>query len=589
MLSCILCPARSRFFHANPRVPIMLFLRHSVMSMGTALSVAMLVFSCGGCGRASNDEVSVETSGLRPDDGPSNAESERSALGDFALTTSPSPEQEENRDAAEPSTEDLEDPYAIPSGGPEELVDFIGELGQRQPRGETRQQQMQDFGHMMDVRIESAERLMAEKDESFQLTGAGAKIDSLQALRSMGTKDADERLNSFYAELVESTSEKLSLMGKMASFMERSEKLLSQPQADLEAVTREIDEILTAEPLGELVLNATSQVIEMLIGVGANESAKQAIEIVSAAFQNSEDEGLVMQTEQLLDRIKQIRLQETLKAVVDGEEGVELELSEAVIDMFGNQFSDRLFSQLFRLGGDLEFSGRVSAAETIYEALSKAGGNSGDDTIQQQVEEQLAEPRKRLALVGQKFSIEGVTADGEPFDWSNYADKVVLVDFWATWCGPCLQEIPNMKEVYEKFHSAGFEIVGVNLDNSSKDLQSFLARESLPWTTVVGTGPDEMGFNNPIARRCGVSAIPFLVLVGRDGKVAGLHPRGPQLEPRVQEMLDGTGTTDSVGSGDDISDSGAEAPSDETISPEPVESDQPVGASDETAAPEVQN
>jgi len=64
-------------------------------------------------------------------------------------------------------------------------------------------------------------------------------------------------------------------------------------------------------------------------------------------------------------------------------------------------------------------------------------------------------------LTGEPVKVSGKTVDGKPFDISEYKGKVVIVDFWATWCGPCLAELPNLKKIYQKYHDRGLEIVGV--------------------------------------------------------------------------------------------------------------------------------
>ncbi len=73
--------------------------------------------------------------------------------------------------------------------------------------------------------------------------------------------------------------------------------------------------------------------------------------------------------------------------------------------------------------------------------------------------------RRARLLTGDPVKVSGKTIDGKPFDISQYKGKVVIVDFWATWCGPCLAELPNLKKIYEKYHDRGLEIVGVNLDD----------------------------------------------------------------------------------------------------------------------------
>src|SRR5690606_19326214 len=114
---------------------------------------------------------------------------------------------------------------------------------------------------------------------------------------------------------------------------------------------------------------------------------------------------------------------------------------------------------------------------------------------------------------------------------------VVLIDFWATWCGPCLQEIPNIKRHYELYRDKGFEVIGYNLDERRSDLERFFATQKLPWPTVVSEDDERIGFNSPLADQCGVRSIPFLVLLDQNGKVVALHPQGDMLGKKLAELL----------------------------------------------------
>jgi thiol-disulfide isomerase/thioredoxin len=139
--------------------------------------------------------------------------------------------------------------------------------------------------------------------------------------------------------------------------------------------------------------------------------------------------------------------------------------------------------------------------------------------------------------VGQVLDLAGPTVGGEKFDLKQLRGRVVLVDFWATWCGPCVAEMPNVKQVYDRYHKDGFEVVGVSLDSSKEALGKFLKAKEVPWPQLFFEDKEAQGWNNPLARKCGVHAIPFTILVDRAGKVVQLGVRGAALEPAVAKLL----------------------------------------------------
>jgi thiol-disulfide isomerase/thioredoxin len=179
-----------------------------------------------------------------------------------------------------------------------------------------------------------------------------------------------------------------------------------------------------------------------------------------------------------------------------------------------------------------------SLAVKSYEKLGPLFAASTNPQIQK-LGDSFAGTLRRLSLPGKPMEIKGTLLDGTPFDQKTLAGKVVLVDFWATWCGPCVAEMPNMLEHYEKYHAKGFEIVGISLDDNRGTLEKFIADKKLPWPILHDQAAE--GEGNALARFYGITGIPQLILIGRDGNVITLNARGEKLGEELGKLFKDAG------------------------------------------------
>ena len=142
----------------------------------------------------------------------------------------------------------------------------------------------------------------------------------------------------------------------------------------------------------------------------------------------------------------------------------------------------------------------------------------------------------RRRMVGSPFELWGKTVEGNDFNWADYKDKIVLIDFTAYWCSPCRREMPNIVEMYEKHHDKGLEVICVGTGDTTDNLKKMIEEDKIAFAMIseeLSKG-DERGVPSEYY---GIRGIPDIFLIGKDGRIITSRLRGPTLRDAIEKQF----------------------------------------------------
>jgi thiol-disulfide isomerase/thioredoxin len=183
--------------------------------------------------------------------------------------------------------------------------------------------------------------------------------------------------------------------------------------------------------------------------------------------------------------------------------------------------------------------------DQAYKMLLTFASESSDDKARAIAKEIMAKPvsnsvkekvdaiMRRLNGMGKPLDIQFMALDGREVDLNKMRGKVVLVDFWATWCSPCVEEIPHVKEAYAKYHSKGFEVVGISFDAEKQALTHFIQVHDIAWPQYF----DGKVWDNKFGQEFAIDAIPAMWLVDKNGNLQSENARA-DLQGEVEKLLE---------------------------------------------------
>jgi thiol-disulfide isomerase/thioredoxin len=315
----------------------------------------------------------------------------------------------------------------------------------------------------------------------------------------------------------------------------------------LNSLVTAADRLLEAKPTDKQAVDAHGfrlQALQALIAMGQEDARAKFDLAVAAGLSDSREQviGMAWQT-YISDRVEQWpQLDEEAKQAFRNNilekvsaEGVQpmdvsiVQITALQLDGMDNEFVVQLLDEAMPL-----FQ-KAAAEEVAKPAEAKPDGENviADSLAEANFEGIL----RRLKLPGNEMEITGELLTGGEVDWNSYRGKVVLVDFWATWCGPCRAEIPNVLAMYEAYHDKGFDVLGVSLDKTPEAAKKYVAENKLPWDSLFPKNEEDRFWNHPLARYYGIGGIPTAILVDKEGKVVNMNARDEVLRNELRRLL----------------------------------------------------
>ena len=204
-------------------------------------------------------------------------------------------------------------------------------------------------------------------------------------------------------------------------------------------------------------------------------------------------------------------------------------LFEAATILKANSRNDRVSGGIFEMADAAANSENRAAVQKLI--IDEAKGQRSNGLIRAIQTAQRLKAQENKAMV-----LTAVTINGENFSTADWKGKVILVNFWATWCAPCKDELPRIKKVYAEYHNKGLEIVGVSCDKVPGQLKDFMAanKTDMPWPQLYD---EKTPGWHPLATEIGIDTIPTLVLIDRKGVVRTVEAR-EKFEEIIPKLLE---------------------------------------------------
>jgi hypothetical protein len=452
-------------------------------------------------------------------------------------------------------------PIEIPDGTPEELFAFIDDLDQRldinrsalQAESEERplagtgeaelsadSRQAVELRRVMEARVAASEKILVRQvPEESRLRAITIQLDALRTLVALDPEGVAEQFDQYTQRIANGRDPLLARLAKATRFQSDVNRSLSGTEPTGEELIAQLQTLLEDPLAGPEILNATREAAVWLLTHGDRSTATQTFRLVGQRFADHPDETLANAGQSMISQSLNLELTELARGVIEQQPEALEQLLAKLNDLLTPDRGDdsSILPYAMQTAQFLEFSGHPTEALETYRQIGQRFLANPDEQLVADVKQSVALAERRLNLIGQPIEIEGVHLSGNEFDWQSYGGQWVLVCFWATWHQDWLVEVDNILKAIGPYRDPAVSVVSISLDDDRNQVERFLQNHRAPWPVLIDPDPTSLGINNPNAVRCGVEAVPFILLVNPQGVVADVHLMGERLSTALAEHV----------------------------------------------------
>jgi thiol-disulfide isomerase/thioredoxin len=388
------------------------------------------------------------------------------------------------------------------------------------------------------MKLEAAQHLTQISQASSEQSKLGLKAQLVALSHLSGLKDVQSarQLEELAKQLAQHVDSDLKHQSQIVLFGFAIQNLQNGVTSDASQLLESAKQLLVEpEFRSRLEMTSISHANSVLHQMGFASEAKELEELAFRAFSGSDDRELRYEAwnQWTQDSRSVENFLSSLQALKNSPDQSQPVLA-AARGLYQEHPNAVTLEMIAGVIPDTEYAGHLGLSQELANFVNSELAQYSGSVSLEAIQATLSEHGQRVGWLDRKLELSGlVDENGASLDLSAYVGKVVFIDFWATWCPPCLKEIPNIRQVHQELTEKGFSVLSINMDKDQKRLEQFLQDQRFPWPTYRPASIDTKSLTDQF----GITLFPHTMLMNQDGKIVSLHVHGPALKAQVLNLL----------------------------------------------------